>query len=212
MPRYKLPPCGLYVITPDPPSDQRIGLVARVAAAIRGGAAVVQYRAKQPAADSLCEATLLLSICHQAGVPLIINDDIDLAFTVGADGVHLGQQDKSLAIARQRLGPDAIVGVSCYDSASLARAAGHAGADYVAFGRFFPSSTKPQAPSAHFDTLREAKRTLQLPVVAIGGVTIRNARSLLAAGADLLAVIEGVFGREDPESAAQEFRNLWSSP
>lgn len=211
MARLRFPRRGLYVITPDPPSDRREDLLGRMASAIQGGATVVQYRTKQ-SIDRLGEATLLLAMCRQAGVPLIINDDLELAFAAGADGVHLGREDVALEAARQRLGPDAIVGVSCYDSVRRAGVAELAGADYVAFGRFFPSSTKPHAPCAHPDTLRAARWTIQLPLVAIGGINVGNAGELLAAGADLLAVIEGVFGGEDPESAAREFRSLWSRP
>lgn len=208
MTRLRFPRQGLYVITPDPPADRREDMLGKVAAAIRGGAAVVQYRAKYPA-DPLGEASLLRAMCRQAGIPLIVNDDVELAHAVGAEGVHLGCRDEALAVARQRLGPDAIVGMSCYDSVHRAREAERAGADYVAFGRFFPSSTKPHAPGAQLHTLREARRTIQLPLVAIGGIHVKNAGELLAAGADVLAVIEGVFRAEDPESAVREFRVWW---
>ena len=194
------------MITRDRP--QRAGLIAEVAAAIRGGAAVVQYRAKQPQ-DPVGEAAALLALCRAAGIPLIINDDVELALAIGADGVHLGREDGAVSAARARLGPCAILGVSCYDSVERAAEAVAEGADYVAFGRFFPSLTKPGAPCAHLETLTLARRRLTVPVVAIGGITLENARPLLAAGADLLAVVDGVFGGGDPEAAARSFRKLW---
>ncbi len=204
------PSRGLYVIT-------RAGypglhqLTGAVAAALRGGAAVVQYRAKPPATDPAGEAAALLAVCRQAGIPLIINDDVGLAAAIGADGVHLGREDGSLVAARQRLGPHAIIGLSCYDDIDRAGRAVAMGASYVAFGRFFPSSTKPDAPCAHRETLSIARERLKVPVVAIGGITLANAPGLLAAGADVLAVIEGVFGEDDPESAASGFRSLWEN-
>lgn len=209
MPCLELPQQGLYVITRDSP-DRRDSLSSEVAAAIRGGAAVIQYRAKQPR-DAAGEAVALLALCRQASIPLMINDDVELACAIGADGVHLGREDGALSAARDRLGPEAIIGVSCYDSVAYALQAVAEGADYVAFGRFFPSRTKPGAPCARLETLREARQRLAVPIVAIGGITIRNAPALLAAGAGLLAVVEGVFSGGDPESAAREFRSLWPS-
>lgn len=201
------PSRGLYVITrAGYPGPQH--LTEAVAAAIRGGASVVQYRAKQPAYP-LGEAAALLAVCRQSGVPLIINDDVELAAAIGADGVHLGREDGALGVARQRLGPGGIIGVSCYDSVERAVGAVAEGADYVAFGRFFPSATKPFAPCSALATLAEARRRVRAPIVAIGGITRANAGALLAAGADLLAVVEGVFGSDDPEAAARGFRDLW---
>lgn len=198
---------GLYAITPDTqlPPEQ---LARNVRAALRGGARLIQYRAKS-ARDRLQEARLLLAECRAARVPLIINDDVELALAIGADGVHLGQEDGSPAAARTRLGATAIIGVTCHDSLDLAIAAERQGADYVAFGRFFPSTTKPGAPCARIETLSEAKRRLRIPIVAIGGITAANGRSLVAAGADLLAVIDGVFGTADPESAARALQGLF---
>lgn len=180
-----------------------------VAAAIRGGAAVIQYRFKDAAADPKPLAEKLLAVCRAAGVPLIINDSVELAALIGADGVHLGRDDAGIALARRRLGTDAIVGVSCYDSVERAVEAEAAGADYAAFGRFFPSHTKPLAPLARLGTLAEAKRRLAIPLVAIGGITPANGGALLAAGADFLAVVEGVFGGADPEASAREFAPLF---
>ena len=202
------PPRGLYAITREGYPDVT-ALVEAVAAAIRGGAVIIQYRAKN-ARDRAGEACALLGHCRNAGVPFIVNDDVELAVQIGADGVHLGRTDVALTEARTRLGEAAIIGVSCYDSVELAVKAERQGASYVAFGRFFPSQTKPNAPCACLDTLMEAKRRVSVPVVAIGGITAGNGEALLSAGADLLAVIEGVFGGADPESAAGEFRSVFA--
>jgi thiamine-phosphate pyrophosphorylase len=202
------PPRGLYAVTLESYPDART-LAEAVAAAIRGGAAVVQYRAKS-ARDPEAEAAAVLAACRAAGVPLIVNDDLDLAARIGADGVHLGRHDAPLGEARRVLGEAAIVGVSCYDSVDLAVAAEAAGASYVAFGCFFPSRTKPAAPPARLEVLAEAKRRVRVPVVAIGGITAENGGALLAAGADLLAVVGGVFGADDPEAAAWRFRALFA--
>lgn len=201
------PVSGLYAIT----GERHTGpheLAAAVRAAIRGGARVIQYRAKTHR-DRIAEARLLCDECHAAGVPLIINDDVELALVTGADGIHLGRDDCALDEARRRLGSAAIIGVSCYDSVERAQQAADLGADYVAFGRFFPSKTKPMAPCAKLQTLTEAKRRLHIPIVAIGGITPENGGALIAAGADALAVIEGVFGRSDPEAAARAFHRLF---
>ena len=205
---HRFPVQGLYVITRET-EDSLDDWLAGVAAAIRGGAAVVQYRAKAPR-DPVGEAAALLDLCRSAAIPLIINDDVELAAMIGADGVHLGREDGSLAAARKRLGADAIIGMSCYDSLERALDATAASADYVAFGRFFPSATKPQAPRARLETLQAARDKLTIPLVAIGGITADNGQPLVEAGADLLAVIEGVFSAEGgPESAARRFRRLW---
>jgi thiamine-phosphate pyrophosphorylase len=171
--------------------------------------AVIQYRAKS-STDRIAEARLLLAECRAARVPLIINDDVELALAVGADGVHLGRDDETIVDARARLGKEAIIGVSCYDSVERALEAERQGASYVAFGRFFPSKSKPQAPCARQETLAEAKRKLTIPIVAIGGITPENGRALMETGADLLAVIDGVFGVCDPERAAAEFLPLFA--
>lgn len=202
------PTSGLYAITAEnhhSPDE----LVRAVRAAIRGGARVIQYRAKT-ALDRLAEARLLRHECHVAQIPLIVNDDVELALAIDADGVHLGKEDRALQEARKLLGDTAIVGVSCYDSVEQAEQAEREGASYVAFGRFFPSRTKPNAPCARLQTLTEAKRRLRVPIIAIGGITPQNGGALLAAGADLLASIEGVFGQADPETTARDFQMLFS--
>jgi thiamine-phosphate pyrophosphorylase len=200
---------GLYAITPGH-GPQGMPLANRVRLAVAGGARMVQYRDKTSDADRRRrEIRELLEVCRAGGVPLIVNDDVELALEIGADGVHLGRDDPDPAAARRRLGPEAIIGVSCYGQLERAREAQAAGADYVAFGRFFPSATKPQATPADPGLLRRARRELGLPLVAIGGITPENAPALLAAGADLLAVIHGVFGQDDVRAAAAAYARLF---
>ena len=200
---------GLYAITDERPDAPR-QLPVCVSEAIAGGASVIQYRNKQGDAQQRRQtAGALLQLCQQHHVPLIINDDVALAASVNADGVHLGKTDASLAQARQQLGPQAIIGVSCYNSLERAMRAAQAGADYVAFGRFFSSHSKPDAPPAEASLLRQARRQLQLPIVAIGGITPENGQALVAAGADLLAAIHGVFGQPDIEAAASAYAALF---
>ncbi len=202
---------GLYAIT-----DAELrgdGLARQVARAIAGGARVIQYRDKgEDAARREAEARELLAVCRSRGVPLLINDDPALAARIGADGVHIGREDGGLAAARATLGPEAIIGVSCYDRFALAEQACAAGADYVAFGRFFPSRSKPQAVQADPALLRRARRELPCPVVAIGGITAQNGRPLIEAGADMLAVIRGVFGAPDVTAAARALSDLFQPP
>lgn len=205
----KMPNRGLYAITQTDGKTNKT-VVEEVAAAIRGGAAVVQYRDKTPSGGGQL-AKALLETCRVAGVPLIINDDIELAAAIGADGVHLGKDDADIASARQRLGANAIVGISCYDSIERALEAEKLGASYAAFGRFFASGTKPLASPAKLETLRLAKKQLTLPIVAIGGILPENGQSLLDAGADLLAVVGGLFDN-DPEHSAKMFRSLFEHP
>jgi len=203
----KFPASGLYAITQ---TENKSGdtIINEVAAAIKGGAVIVQYRDKNPA-DAPFLARELVKICHQHGVPLLINDDIELAALVGADGVHLGREDGAVTQARKQLGSDAIIGVSCYNFVEQAIAAQAQGATYAAFGRFFPSSSKPLAAPAQIETLRQAKRALTIPIVAIGGILPDNGAQLLAAGADLLAVIGGVFDHQ-PEQSARAYQALFS--
>jgi len=201
------PLSGLYAITAESHANPE-QLAQAVKAALRGGAKAIQYRAKSSQAR-LEEARLLLAECRAAGVPLIINDDMELALGIKADGVHLGKDDGSIQAARARLGQDAIIGVSCYDSVERALEAQALGASYAAFGRFFPSASKPHAPCARLETLIEAKRKLSIPLVAIGGITPDNGRGLIEAGADMLAVIDAVFGADDPEQAAAAFQPLF---
>ena len=199
---------GLYIIT-DPTLSPGTQLLSDVEDALKGGAQIVQYRDKlSNNIDKLANAKYLQSLCQHYGVPLIINDDIALAKHIGADGVHLGKDDTDLATARQQLGKHAIIGVSCYNDLQLAQQLVSQGANYVAFGRFFPSHTKPNAPAATLNTLRQAKQQLPVPIVAIGGITPHNAPLLLDAGADALAVIHAIFGQANKQLAAQQLQNL----
>lgn len=198
---------GLYAITDGPRPD----LLDAVAQALDGGAKLVQYRDKtNDEARRLAEARALRQLCTAHGVPLIINDDVRLAAAIDADGVHLGEHDPAPAAARAMLGEGAIVGVSCYDSLERARLLAAAGADYVAFGAFFSSSTKPLARRAPPELLRQSA-ALGVPRVAIGGITPDNASALVDAGADFLAVISALFGAADVRAQAQRFASLYST-
>ena len=192
---------GLYAITPQ---EQDTEVLARkVAASLAGGAAIVQYRAKDlPEPVRLEQAKRLATLCRAHGVPLIVNDDVDLATAAGADGVHLGRDDGDIARVRAAIGRG-LLGVSCYDQPERARTAARLGADYVAIGSVFPSSTKPGAVHAPLALLDEARRSSGLPVVAIGGITAANAGLAVQAGADMVAVISAVFDAADIEGAAR---------
>ncbi len=200
---------GLYAITPD--TSDLDGLLVGAAACLKGGARVVQYRNKISAAPHLAMATALADLCRPYGVPLIVNDDIDLALAAGANGVHLGRDDGDIASARRRLGAGSIIGISCYGDLPLAFNAQQAGADYVAFGSMFASPTKPHAPSAPLSLLTDAAAQLHIPIVAIGGITLQNALQAIAAGADAVAVISAVFDAPDVQEAAQNFSNLFKT-
>jgi thiamine-phosphate pyrophosphorylase len=205
------PARGLYAITQTQNSQIKPkssdALIGAVAAAIRGGATVVQYRDKNPT-DAPFVARELVKICHQNNIPLIINDDIELAILSNADGVHLGKDDGEIIEARKRLGNPAIIGVSCYNSVERALTAQALGANYVAFGRFFPSSSKPLSATADIDTLRQAKAAVHIPIVAIGGILPENGEQLLVAGANLLAVIGGIFDHH-PEQSSLAYQHLF---
>ena len=195
----RFPLRGLYAITQTKNKTADI-IINEVIAAIKGGAVVVQFRDKEPL-DAIYLADQLVKVCHEYKVPLLINDDIELAIKVGADGVHIGREDGAISEARDRLGADAIIGVSCYNFVEQAFDAQEQGATYVAFGRFFPSSSKPLAAPAELDTLRKANFLLDIPIVAIGGILPENGGPLLTAGADLLAVIGGLFETQSEQSA-----------
>lgn len=200
---------GLYAITDAAlqPAEQ---LVSSVHQALKGGAKLIQYRDKSThTARRLQQASALTELCNQFQVPLIINDDIKLAQACRAHGVHLGQNDSDPKTARQQLGEQAIIGVSCYDQWSLAVQAATLKVDYIAFGRFFSSRTKPNALQANMDLIPRAGRQLQIPVVAIGGITPENGSRLVAAGASMLAAIHGVFAAADITAAAQAYTQLF---
>ena len=204
---------GLYAITPDWNDTRR--LLNATAAILDGGCRVLQYRNKQ---TSDChrqeQAVALRGLTGKYGARLIINDDVDLALFCAADGVHLGEDDGQLIAARARLDASHagnILGASCYQSLPLAQAAANAGADYLAFGSFFASPTKPQARRADPALINAAKRETGLPICAIGGITADNAASLITAGADLLAVITALYDAPDPYQAALKFSQLFTA-
>lgn len=202
---------GLYAITsPAICADVRTLLAA--VEPVLPWCALVQLRDKSgDRAHTEALARALLDVCRPRGVPLIVNDDPELAARIGADGVHLGSADAAPAAARTLLGADAIVGVTCGDSIERARAAQEAGADYVAFGRLFPSRTKPGAPPAPLDVLGRARAALQVSVCGIGGITPGRAAAVAAAGAQLIAAIDGLFGVPDPGAAARDYVEAISS-
>jgi len=201
---------GLYAITPE--TGDTAQLLMNTRSALVGGAQIVQYRSKSPDITFKHEqATELLDLCRDFRVPLIINDDVRLAALIDADGVHVGEDDARLVEARINLGPDKIIGVSCYQDLARALRFEAAGADYVAFGSFYPSTTKPGARACPLSLLVEAKTQLHLPIVAIGGITLDNARSLIDAGADALAVISALFDAPNIEVCAQAFSDLFAT-
>lgn len=200
---------GLYVIT-RPQPDGAEGLVRIAEAAVAGGARVVQYRDKGNDHDRRrAEAGALMEMCRRRGAIFIVNDDIALAAGVGADGVHLGAGDPALAEAREQLAPHGLIGASCYDRLERALDAQAQGAAYVAFGSFFASPTKPEAVRADPGLLRRARSRLHVPICAIGGITPENGAELVRGGADMLAVLSGVFDADDPRAAAAAYARLF---
>lgn len=196
-------------MTPD--CHDSSALLADVAAVVAGGCGVVQYRNKsaEPALRRY-QAALLAGFCKSAGVCFIVNDDPELAAAVGADGVHLGGDDADPALARAIIGPGRVLGISCYNSADRVFRAHAAGADYVALGAMFPSSTKPAALRASIDLLRQVKASCPLPVATIGGITLANAGELVRAGADMVAVVSDLFDAPDIQDRARAFQNLFN--
>ena len=211
MKRMSWTPCikELYAITPD--CADTADLLRRVRLVLAGGARVLQYRNKSAdAVLRLAQASALRALTHEFAATFIVNDEMLLAKQVDADGVHLGAMDGSLYAARTVLGGRKIIGVSCYNRLSLAQEAVAAGADYVAFGAFFPSGIKPDAVVANAGLLREARAKLAVPLVAIGGINAHNGASLVRAGADALAVISALFDAADITASTQEFLNLFT--
>lgn len=203
-----LPPRGLYAIA-DTEWLEPERMLSAVAGAIAGGADMIQLRDKQRSVINDNDRLIsLLELCRENRVPFIVNDDSALAARIGADGVHIGRSDGDVAAIRSRLGPEPIIGVSCHDDIASARRVVSEGASYVAFGRFFPSRTKPDAPPVDVTLLSQARTALTVPIVAIGGITPDNGAPLLAAGADLLAVIAGIFAQPDTQAAAAAYRDL----
>jgi len=202
---------GIYAITDASLMAER-GLLNLVEQALKAGIGLLQYRDKSnDGGKRRHEAVALLALCRRYNVPLLINDDLQLAAEIGADGVHLGKDDPPLDQARQLLGPGRIIGVSCYNRLDLARQAAAGGADYLAFGRFFPSSSKPLAVQACPELLTQARAEFDLPLVAIGGITPQNGAALVTAGANMLAVIHGIFGQPDIAAAVAEYQTLFHS-
>lgn len=205
-----LPLSGPYAITSETICRSQTSLMIAVKQALDGGARLIQYRDKwNDRSTQEQNARSLLDLCRHQCAQLILNDDVELALTAGADGVHLGASDAPLAEARARLGPMAIIGVTCSNSLQRALDAQAGGASYVAFGRFYDSSTKPHAPSAPLELLAQAKARLHIPICAIGGVTPENAAALIARGADMIAAVEGIFGASDIEAAARRYSRLF---
>jgi thiamine-phosphate pyrophosphorylase len=202
---------GLYAITSQAICDNPQRLESGVAAAIAGGARLIQYRDKlSDAATRLAHARRLRRLCRDAGVLFVVNDDMRMAADVEADGVHLGKTDGAIEAARALLGNGVIIGVSCSGDPQRALAAQQQGADYVAFGRFFDSNTKPDAPPTSIDVLHQVRAQLRLPICAIGGVTPDNGAPLLEAGADMIAAVDGVFGAADIAAAARRYAALFA--
>jgi len=199
---------GLYAITPADNLLPRLSTL--VGLALEGGTRLVQYRNKDaPMPLKRSQAAELLRICHAHDAKLIVNDDVWLAIEIGADGVHLGRGDADAVMARQALGPKRLLGVSCYDDIECAMAAEAAGADYVAIGSMFASATKPRATRAPLELITEAKRRVKVPVVAIGGIKLENATEVLAAGADMVAVVSDLFDAMDIKGRATAFQKLF---
>lgn len=199
---------GVYALTPDSLNTHE--LLLRVRQALLGGVQVLQYRNKlADAALRLAQANALRALTREFGVPLIVNDDAQLAAAVDADGVHLGAMDGEVYSARALLGTSKLIGISCYNQLQRARNAVMAGADYVAMGAFFPSSVKPDAALATLDLLRDARAEISVPIVAIGGITEKNGAVLVQAGADALAVISAVFDAANIQLATQNLNKLF---
>lgn len=200
---------GIYAITDERLHADSNTLLHQVELALRGGLALLQYRAKTLHPDYReQQAKALLSLCHEYHTPLLINDDLELALAIGADGVHLGREDGELRHAREQLGPRKILGASCYNRIELAAKAVHAGVDYVAFGRFFSSDTKPNAVQAEVDLIQQCRARFATPICCIGGITAANGEGLVKAGADLLAMVQGVFVSDEISANVQQM-NQW---
>lgn len=201
---------GLYIVTPD--WDDTDKLLRVTDAALRGGAALVQYRHKQAGPALRREqAQSLLALCRRHQRPLIINDDVELCMALDADGIHVGHTDQPVAVIRARVGPDKIVGASCYGSIELARDAHRAGASYIAFGGFYPSLVKKYPVTTSPNIIVQAKAEIALPSVVIGGMTQQNAVPLVMRGADMVAAISSVYLADDPEDAARGFTGLFNT-
>lgn len=200
---------GLYAITDEHliPDDS---FIQQVELALAGGARIIQYRNKTSDNKTRYQqATGLLNLCKRYQARLIINDDIDLCQSIGADGVHLGRDDNTIAAAREQLGENVIIGASCYNDLEFARQAQANDANYVAFGSTWPSSTKPDAIVSGLELLKQAHKKLAVPVCAIGGISIDNASTTVATGIDMIAVISSLFGASDIKEAARQLSKFF---
>ena len=199
---------GLYAITPD--MTDLNTLIQKTQSAIEGGAFMVQYRSKIHDRDvKMQQCAAILRLCREYDVPCIVNDDVEMCHILEADGVHLGENDDNIAEVRRILGEDAIIGSSCYDQLDRAKQAQKEGATYVAFGAMFPTPTKPNAPRATLELLREAKSEIEIPIVAIGGITVNNAHDVIEAGADAIAVITSLYESNSIKETAETFLKMF---
>jgi thiamine-phosphate pyrophosphorylase len=199
---------GLYAITPD--SADLNTLIQKTQLAIEGGAFMVQYRSKINDRDvKMQQCAAILRICREYDIPCIVNDDVEMCRVLKADGVHLGENDDNIAEVRYILGEDAIIGSSCYDQLNRAKQAQKEGASYVAFGAVFPTPTKPNAPRATLELLREAKSEIQIPIVAIGGITVNNAHDVIKTGIDAIAVITSLYEAKTIKETAETFAKMF---
>jgi len=199
---------GLYAITPD--SADLNTLIQKTKSAIEGGAFMVQYRSKIQDRDvKMQQCAAILRLCREHNVPCIVNDDVEMCRTLKADGVHLGEEDDNIAEVRHILGDDAIIGSSCYDQLDRAKSAQKEGASYVAFGAMFPTSTKPNAPRATLALLKDAKREIEIPIVAIGGITVNNAHDVIKTGIDAIAVINSLYEAKSIKETAETFAKMF---
>lgn len=206
-----LPAKGLYAITDCENLTTEL-LINKTKQILRSGAAMLQYRNKyDDFAVRESQARELKILCGKYNVPFIINDDIELASAINADGVHLGKDDRSCEQARALFGQQMIIGISCYNDLNRAMAAENTGASYIAFGAFFPTNTKNNTVRAGPELIQEAKQRLKLPVVAIGGITPENGKLLIDAGADFLAVAGGIYGPADPAQIMQSYITLFNN-
>lgn len=200
---------GLYIVTPD--WDDTAKLVEVTEKALKGGAELVQYRHKTATPEQRREqASALQAVCKKYGKPFIINDFVDLALELDADGVHVGESDEAVAAVRAKVGPNKIVGASCYGEMDLVRNAYKAGASYIALGGFYPSRIKKYPVTTELDIVRQMKQEMpDLPSVAIGGIDLENAVPLVERGIDMISVISSVYFADDPEAAARAFADMY---
>lgn len=201
---------GLYLVTPDWDDTERLLSVSEQA--LQGGATLLQYRHKTAGPElRRTQAIALQALCRRYARPFIINDYVELCMELNADGIHVGGTDAAVAAVRAAVGPDKIVGASCYGSLQLARDAHLAGASYVAYGGFYPSRVKKYPLTTSIDILAQSKAEIPLPSVVIGGMTQQNSAPLVAAGADMVAAISSVYLADDPQAAARAFADLFGT-